>query len=125
MSWGDLPRRSRLLTERLFERDSLPFWQLGARRQQGENKVLYTSARTRWLSIATFLHDRRGTVAFLSSSFLASLLLTYRVHRAVLNRHLDQALLSAASLLIRRWVALGLLAPLLTSYLSRLRRLSP
>ncbi len=105
------------LAERLFERDSLPFWQLGARRQQGENKVLYASAHSRWISIAAFLRESPGAVAFLLVFLCASLLLTYRVNRAVSKSHLEQALPDAAALLIHRWVALGLLAPLLTSYL--------
>jgi potassium-dependent mechanosensitive channel len=104
------------LAERLFERDSLPFWQLGARRQQGENRILYTSARTRWLSIGAFLRERTGAVVFLCILLGASLLLAYRVHRAASRRHLEQALPDDASLLIDHWVALGLLAPLLTSY---------
>ena len=105
------------LGQRMLERDSLPFWQLGARRQQGENLTLYTSARSRWLSITTFLHDRPGVVVFLGIFVCASLLLTFRVHRAVSTKHLDPALPDDASSLIHRWVALGLLAPLLTSYL--------
>lgn len=105
-----------VLAERLFERDSLPFWQLGARRQQGENKNLYTSARTRWLSITTFLRDSPGTIVFLCIFLCASLLLTYRVHRAARSHHLDPALPDDVSLLIHRWVALGFLASLLTSY---------
>lgn len=105
-----------VLAERLFERDSLPFWQLGARRQQGENRVLYTSTRSRWLSIVTFLHDRTGTVIFLFILLCASLLLTYRIHRAASRGLIEQPLPDEASFLIHRWVALGLLAPLLTSY---------
>ena len=98
---------------RLFERDSLPFWQLGARRQQGENKVLYISARTRWLSISTFLRERAGTVAFLLVFLCASVLFTFRIHHAASG---SVSLPDDASLLIHRWVALGFLAPLLTSY---------
>ncbi len=111
-----LANAQQVLAERLFERDSLPFWRLGARRQQGENVTLYTSARSRWLSISTFIHDRTGTVVFLVLFLCASLLLTFRVHRAA-RIHFAQALPDDASLLIDRWVALGLLAPLLISYL--------
>ncbi len=105
-----------VLAKRLFERDSLPFWELGARRQQGENKVLYTSARTRWLSIAAFGRERPGTVAFLVVFLCASLLLTFRVRQAVGLKQRELTLPEDASLLIHRWIALGCLAPLLTSY---------
>jgi small-conductance mechanosensitive channel len=105
-----------VLAKRLFERDSLPFWQLGTRRQQGENSVLYTSARSRWLSITAFLRDRKGTVVFLVIFLLASLLFAFRMHRTAIDSHLEQALPDNAALLIHRWVALGFLAPLLMSY---------
>ena len=113
---GRLADAQQVLAKRLFDRDSLPFWQLGARRQQGENSVLYTSARSRWLSIATFFRDNPGTVFFLCLLLSASLLLTYRVHRAASDRHLEMALPDNVWLLVHRWVALGLLAPLLASY---------
>ena len=104
------------LAERLFERDSLPFWQLGARRKQGENIVLYTSARTRWLSIVGFLRERTGTVVFLCIFLCSSLLFSFRVHRAASSGQFGEVLPKDVSLLIHRWVALGFLAPLLTSY---------
>ncbi len=104
------------LTERLLKRDSLPFWQLGARRQQGENAVLYASARSRWLSISTFVREWTGTVAFLGIFSCASLLFTFRMNRAASRSQREQALPDDASTLIHRWVALGLLAPLLMSY---------
>ena len=105
-----------VLAERLFERDSLPFWQLGARRQQGENTALYISARSRWLSIVAFLRERAGTIVFLCIFLCASLLFTYRAHRAAHLRQLEQELPTDAALLVHRWVALGLLGPLLISY---------
>jgi len=112
----NLTSAQQVLAKRLFQRDSLPFWELGERRQQGENKVLFTSARTRWLSITTFFHDRGGTVAFLCLLSVASLFLTYRVHRAAGNSRLNQELPKDVWLIIHRWVALGLLLPLLASY---------
>lgn len=104
-----------VLAERLFERDSLPFWELGERRQQGENKVLYISARTRWLSISTFIRERAGTVAVLAVFLCASLLFTFRLHRFASSSQLT--IPDDASFLIHRWCALGFLAPLLTSYI--------
>ena len=105
-----------IFAERLFERDSLPFWHLSARRQQGENPSLYHSARARWISIGRFAQDRPGLVIFLLVLFCLSLLVTYRLHRATRGDALEAAVSGEAALLIQRWVALGLLGPLLVSY---------
>ena len=40
-----------VFAEDLLQRDSLPFWKLGNRRQQGENTSLYRTATSRWISI--------------------------------------------------------------------------
>jgi small-conductance mechanosensitive channel len=104
-----------VFAEHLFDRDSLSFWQLSARRQQGENASLYASARGRWISILAFAHEHRGTVVFLVVLTCLSLLLTYRLHRALVKGNLE-TLPDDAVFLIRRWGALGLLTPLLVSY---------
>ena len=105
-----------VFAEGLFDRDSLPFWQLSARRQQGENATIYASARSRWISIRTFAAERPGIVALLIVLTCLSLLLTYRVHWAAEKTKLGEQLPEDACLLTNRWVALGLLGPLLVSY---------
>jgi small-conductance mechanosensitive channel len=103
-------------TERLFERDSLPFWQLGARRQQGENATLHASARTRWVSITAFARERPALVVFLVVLACLSLLVSYRLDQAAKRGAFAPSLPEDAAFLVHRWVALGLLGPLLVSY---------
>jgi small-conductance mechanosensitive channel len=105
-----------VFAERLFQSDSLPFWQLGTRRQQGENASLYTTARSRLISIRAFGQEHPAAIVFLIVLACVSLLLAYWVHRAVQQGNREQALPPEASFLIHRWVPLGLLAPLLVSY---------
>jgi small-conductance mechanosensitive channel len=101
--------------EGFFARDSLPFWQLSNRRQQGENRDLYSSASSRWIAIGVFARERRGMIAFVVVIGCLSLVISYRLHRLVSNLE-TPSLEPQARLLFERWVALGLLAPLLVAY---------
>src|SRR5262249_15702886 len=102
--------------DRLLRRDSLPFWQLGMRRQQGENIDLFSSAGRRWITITAFLLDKRGMTMFLLSVLLVSMLIAFRLYVATRNAQPQDETQIAALLIVRRWVALGLLAPLLVAY---------
>jgi len=114
---GRIGSAQQVFTENLLRRDSLPFWRLGARRQEGENPSLYATASSRWITIGAFLQERRGVVTFLVILAVLSLLCAYRVQRATRNTQPADATQSEALLLVRRWVALGFLAPLLAGYL--------
>jgi small-conductance mechanosensitive channel len=114
---------SRLITaqdtykDRLLRRDSLPFWQISLRHQQGENKEVFSSANRRWITIATFLSQRKGTLAFLLLVLVLSTGVAFRLNVLTRNAHSEEWQHEEALLIVRRWVALGLLAPLLLGYL--------
>ena len=102
--------------ERLLHRDSLPFWQWSARRQQGENTSLYSTARSRWISIAAFVNERRRLIAFLCVVLFLSMLAAFRLKQACQNAQAEDPDTAEALRIARQWVALGLLAPLLVAY---------
>ncbi len=104
-------------TENLLRRDSLPFWQLGARRQGGENPSLYATATSRWISIEVFAGEYRKELVLLFILLLISLACTYRLHLATQNAQPEGATQAEALLLVQRWIALGVLIPLLLTYL--------
>jgi potassium efflux system protein len=105
------------LDGRLFERDSLPLWQVTQRREMGENKELFSSAANRLLSIRAFAVQARGAIVALFILMALSLAGAYRLHvraRSMVaeNEKQEQALHAA-----RHWVALAMLPPLLFGYL--------
>ncbi len=104
-------------TENLLHRDSLPFWRLGARRQTGENPSLYATASSRWIVIEAFGREHSRALVFLFLLLLVSLACTYRLRRATQNAQPQEGIRAEALLLVRRWVALGVLAPLLAGYI--------
>jgi small-conductance mechanosensitive channel len=106
-----------VFAEKLFHRDSLPFWQWGERRQQGENVNIYSTARSRWRSIGAFVSERRQLVAFLAVILVLSLLAAFRLKQACQDAKPDDPESAEALQIVRRWVALGLLAPLLVAYI--------
>ncbi len=105
------------LEGRMFERDSLPLWQLTQRRQIGENNEFFLTASARIRSIQAFTRDSGGALAALIVFLLFSLFAAYRLHLA--TRHLQPMDNSQAKVLhiTRHWIALGLLPPLLCGYL--------
>ena len=111
-----LGNAQQLFTENLLRRDSLPFWELGARRQSGENPSLYTTAASRWITIGAFLREQSGVVVFLLILGACSLLCAYRIDLATRNAQPADPTQAEALLLVRRWMALGVLAPLLIGY---------
>jgi small-conductance mechanosensitive channel len=105
------------LEGRMFERDSLPLWQLTQRHQIGENNEFFLTASARFRSIQAFTRDSRGALAGLTLLLLLSLFGAYRLHLA--TRHVQPADDSQAKVLhiTRHWIALGILPPLLCGYL--------
>jgi potassium efflux system protein len=105
------------LEGRMFERDSLPIWQLTQRHQIGENNEFFLTASARIRSIQAFTRDSGGALAALTAFLLLALFATYRLHLA--TRHLQPTDDSQAKVLhiTRHWIALGLLPPLLCGYL--------
>jgi len=106
-----------VFAEDLLQRDSLPFWQLSNRRQQGENTSLYSTATRRWISIGAFAHENRGILTLVCIVLLLSLGGAYQLRRRAPEFDVTDQVQREALLLTRRWIALGLLAPLLMVYM--------
>ncbi len=105
------------LEGRLLERDSLPLWQLGRRRDVGESNELFTSAGARLRGIRAFSRDTRGALAGLLVLLLLSLFGAYRLHLATRGVQPATAEQDKALRITHHWFALGILPPLLVSYL--------
>jgi len=102
---------------KLFERDSLPLWQLSERRQMGENNEFFLGASQRLLGIRAFAFQAKDALVFLFLLLFASMFGAYRLRLA--TRHVQPATVRQAQVLriCRHWIALGLLSPLLCAYL--------
>ncbi len=113
----NLEKARESMDRRLFERDSLPLWQLSQRRQMGEDTSAYLPASTRLLGIRAFAMQAAGALAALGLLLLLSLFGAYRLH--VLTRGLQPANEEQAQVLhiAKHWIALGMLPPLLCGYL--------
>jgi small-conductance mechanosensitive channel len=101
---------------RLFERDSLPLWQMNQRRQEGESGGIYLTAFTRLQAIRAFALQTRGALVLLAMLLFLSLFGAYRLHTAARYAQPDTqpALMQHIA---RHWIALGLLPPMLGAYL--------
>jgi small-conductance mechanosensitive channel len=114
---GRLAKIRLQLKGRLLDRDSLPLWQIAARRQTGETPGLFHSASSRWIAISAFCSEHRGAIGFLGFLWVVATIVAYRLNRAnrdVVPADENQALVL---MLLRRWFPLGLLGPLLLAYL--------
>jgi len=114
---GRLTRAQTLLQGHLIRRDSLPLWQVLLRRQQGESPEFLGNTVARVISIEAFARDNAGLLAFLAVLLLLSLLAAHRLD--VFTRGVEPAneIQAQALELTRHWFALGLLPPLLFSFL--------
>ncbi len=102
---------------RLFERDSLPLWEISQRRQEGENNNIYLNASTRLLAIRAFATQTRGALVLLTILLFLSLLGTYRLRCATRCAPPTGAQPELVRHIARHWIALGLLPPMLCVYL--------
>ena len=102
---------------RLFERDSLPLWQLSLRHELGENSQYYPPASTRLLGIRAFAEQTRGALAVLVVLLILSLLGAYRLHSLARGLRPATPEQEQVAHLARHWMALALLLPLLAAYL--------
>jgi small-conductance mechanosensitive channel len=101
----------------LMDRDSLPLWQVALRRQEGESSSLYGSASARWIAITAFAHENRVALVLLALLWFVSTSVAYRLHH--LMRRGDPSSQRQLQLfgIVQHWFALGMLPPLLLSYL--------
>jgi small-conductance mechanosensitive channel len=102
---------------RLFERDSLPLWQINQRRQEGESKDIYLTASARLSAIGAFATQTRGGLILLAMSLFLSLFGAYRLHIATRYAQPTDAQPALMLHIARHWIALGLLPPMLCAYL--------
>jgi len=112
-----LDKASAHLDERLLERDSLPLWRVGLRRQQGEKELFVSTIATRMIGIRAFFREHVGAIVGLCLIWLLSLFGAYRLHAA--TRHLqpkDDQQAQALSI-VHHWFALAVLPPLLFGYI--------
>jgi potassium efflux system protein len=105
------------LDGRLFERDSLPLWELAQRREIGENKELFSSAANRLLGIQAFVVQARGAIAALLILLVLSLAAAYRLQLRARSMAPETEAQTKALHIARHWIALGVLPPLLCAYL--------
>ena len=112
-----LQKAREYVDSRIFERDSLPLWQVEQRRQVGENKELFQTATNRLMGIRAFVVQTGGAIVFLLIFLLLCLVGAYHLNvrtRGKLPQNHQQA---EALHIARHWVALGVLPPLLFAYL--------
>ncbi len=57
-----LQKAREYVDSRIFDRDSLPLWDVGQRRQMGENKDLFQSATNRLMGIRAFVTQTSGAI---------------------------------------------------------------
>jgi small-conductance mechanosensitive channel len=100
----------------LLDRDSLPLWRVGARREQGESPSAFRSVSSRWISIAAFLKQKQGTIAFLVVLFAVSLIVARRMHELTRNRQASDETEADAYRVLRHWIALALMPPMMVGY---------
>jgi small-conductance mechanosensitive channel len=100
----------------LLDRDSLPLWRVNARREQGESPAMFHSVSSRWISIAAFLKENRGTILFLGVLFVLSLIVARRLHEITRDRQPANEMETDAYRVLRHWIALSLVPPLMVGY---------
>ena len=105
------------LKGRLFDRDSLPLWKVGARREVGESRTVYGSVRGRWISIAAFEKENEGAIVFGIALLIASLLLARRLSQITRDKQPGDELEAEAYRVFSHWFAVGLLPPMLIVYM--------
>lgn len=105
------------LKGRLLDRDSLPLWQATQRRELGESPALFHSASSRWIAIRAFAAEHTAAIVVLAILWVISTLVAYRLHKSTLNLEPTDANQALVLLILRHWFALGLLVPVLFSYL--------
>lgn len=105
------------LKGRLFDRDSLPLWKVGARREVGESRNVFGSVSTRWISIVAFFKENRGVIAFNIVLLLVSLMLSRRLFEVTRDKPPADDLEAEAFRVFSHWFAVGLLPPMIVAYL--------
>ncbi len=112
-----LDQARKQLTGSLLSRDSLPLWQVAARRRAGENIQHFGSIENRKIAIEAFLHENAGALIFVLILLIVSQAVAYRLHVIVKEWKSESDLDPDVSRILKHWFALGLLPPLMFGYL--------
>ena len=114
---GALQKTREYVDSRIFERDSLRLWELGERREMGENRDTFQSATSRLLSIRAFVSQAKGPIVALVFVLILSLVGAYRLNLATRGKRPETEAQAKALHLAKHWISLGFLPPLLLGYL--------
>ncbi len=105
------------LKGRLLHRDSLPLWHIVQRRQQAETTDFLRSASARVIGIESFAQDNPWIFVAFAVVTLLSLLGAYRLSVATRGISPTGDIQQRALEIVSHWVALGILPPLLLTFL--------
>src|SRR5271166_3601795 len=105
----------RELKDHALRRDSLPLWHIFSRRQQEEPADFFRNSAARVIGIESFAQENSVIFVALAVVLLLSLLGAYRLHTATRGIKPSGELQAQALAITRRWLALGLLPPLLVA----------
>ncbi len=100
----------------LLDRDSLPLWKLSSRRQMGESAGIIHSVSSRITSTGYYLLEENVTIVVLVLVLIGSLVLAKRMHSMIRDKEPADDLEADAFRILRHWVALGTLPPLILGY---------
>ena len=112
-----LQKAREYVDSRIFDRDSLPLWDVDQRRQMGENKDLFQSATNRLMGIRAFASQTGGAIVFLFILLAFCLFGAYHLSLRTKGRVPENKEQADALHIARHWIALGVLPPLLFAYL--------
>jgi potassium-dependent mechanosensitive channel len=105
------------LDARLLERDSLPLWRIHQRRALGDANEFYAGASERWLGIRAFALHNQSALTFIFVLLVLSLFGAFRLSLAMRGFEPSSDREAEVARIARHWLALGLLGPILCSYI--------
>ncbi len=111
-----LTNASSQLREHVLQRDSLPLWQLVFRRQTAKAPDFFANTDARVIGIKSFARENSGVFAALAALLLLCLFAAHWL--SVRLREIEPAseVQAQALEIVRHWVALGILPPLLIAF---------
>jgi len=114
---GRLSEARKQMAGRILRRDSPPLWQIFLRRQQSAEGVdFFHTTHSRVISIELFTADNAGIFALLVVLWFLWLMAAYRLYCATRGAHPADELQAQAVGILRHWLALGLLPPLVLAF---------
>ena len=114
---GQLEKSRLEIKHRILQRDSLPLWQVFLRRQREEPPEFFQNANARVVGIEYFARENSAMFAGLAVLLLLSLFGAYKLSVATRGTKPVDDQQARALEIIRHWVGLGILPPLLLGLL--------